>query len=68
MNRSALRPTGRTATALGDLRLPGFLFFLLSGGFMTVIMLGASLHPATTITSRRSATSAAYRRPRCSST
>ena len=45
MNRSALRPTGRTATALGDLRLPGFLFFLLSGGFMTVIMLGASLAP-----------------------
>jgi len=44
-NRSALRPTGRTATALGDLRLPGFLFFLLSGGFMTVIMLGASLAP-----------------------
>ena len=45
MDRSALRPTGRTATALGDLRLPGFLFFLLSGGFMTVIMLGASLAP-----------------------
>jgi len=44
-NRSALRPADRSATAVGDLRLPGFLLFLLSAGFMTVIMLGASLAP-----------------------
>jgi hypothetical membrane protein len=43
--RSPLSPATRTAAGFGDLRLPGFLFFLLSGGFMTAIMIGASLVP-----------------------
>jgi hypothetical membrane protein len=43
--RSATTPAPRTVAGFGDLRLPGFLFFLLSGGFMIAIMLGASLAP-----------------------
>lgn len=44
-DRSPMFPATRTATGSGELRLPGFLFFLLSGGFMTAIMIGASLAP-----------------------
>jgi hypothetical membrane protein len=43
---SGLGPVARTReTSREDLRVPGFLFFLLSAGFMTVIMLAASIVP-----------------------
>jgi hypothetical protein len=44
-DRGGVAPTSRTTAGFDDLRVPGFLFFLLSGGFMTAIMIGASLAP-----------------------
>lgn len=45
-NVSALSPLALTrATSREDLRIPGFMLFLLSAQFMTVIMLGASIAP-----------------------
>jgi hypothetical membrane protein len=38
--------TTRDAGLAADLRLPGILFFALAAGFMTVIMLAASIAPA----------------------
>jgi hypothetical membrane protein len=38
--------TTRDAGLVADLRLPGILFFVLAAGFMTVIMLAASIAPA----------------------
>lgn len=44
-NQRALRPAAPPTTWMASLRLPGVGFFVLSAGFMLVIMLAASMAP-----------------------
>lgn len=45
IDQHAVRPAARPATWTSGLRLPGVGFFVLSAGFMLVIMLAASMAP-----------------------
>lgn len=45
LTSDTLRPVPRAAIRPAELRLPGLLFFIEAAGFMTVIMLAASLAP-----------------------